>query len=94
MAGPVLRACGRRRDQLIAAMRGGTVGPEQGRDLLQQALILACLLDVCRSDAEAEVYLLGICSSPDRLGRAARQLRATLGLPAGAPPSSSRTRSA
>ena len=94
MAGPLLQACRRRRDQLIAAMRGGTVGPEQGRDLLQQALILACLLDVCRVDAEAEMYLLRLGGSPGRLGRAARQLQAILGLPAGAPPRASSTRSA
>ena len=93
MAGPLLRACGHRRDQLIAAIRGGTVARDQRRDLLQQALILACLPELCRTDAEAQAYVLGFCDRPNRLGQAARQLRAILGLHAVAP-SATRTRSA
>ena len=71
MAGPLLRACGHRRDQLIAAIRGGTVARDQRRDLLQQALILACLPELwspMREPPSSHELLLTAEQAQRRLG--------------------------
>jgi hypothetical protein len=80
MTGPFLAACSRYRKQLLAAAKSSHAGPrdEAVQALLQQAIVLACLVDMCPTDARALETLQEFCAHPDTIGAAARQLRIDL----------------
>jgi hypothetical protein len=76
-ARPFLRAYSRYCRRLLAAVDASRApsGDEGARVLLQQAIVLAHLVDTCPTDAEARATLRAFSERPDAIGAAARQLR-------------------
>ena len=77
MTGPFLAACSRYCKQLLDAAESSHAGPrdEAVQALLQQAIVLACLVDMCPTDAKALETLQEFSARPEAIGAAARQLR-------------------
>ena len=77
--GAILRACARRRAALIRDAR--LTLSRTGRDLLEQAIVLSYILQICDTDARAEQALHDLAERTDRVGEAARQLRSSVQAP-------------
>jgi hypothetical protein len=78
--GAFLRACSRYIEQLLAAVEslGSPPGDERAEALLQQAIVLAHLVDKCPTDAKAIETLRTLAEYPDAIGVAARQVQTAM----------------